>query len=338
MKKTILFLLVLLLTVGTVALRYLKTEDAAPVTQSGIPQHETPTTEQKSEKEAPKPVNPTEEPAFPSPSVEPDLPSPTAEITPTAGTPKEKAYTEKTYQLVSDLTYVCREVGLNENDGKIPTLLEELENEDPALAKLWRGIVEELRSVTADEEGIYSLPNDLPQDDSLCFAVLGFQLLYDGEMAPELLGRCETALRALQQYPQAYVAVTGGGTAFGNRNATEADVMADWFREQGIAPERIIVENSSMTTDQNAVNTCTILTKDYPQIRRIVLITSDYHMPLGRMMFTEAALLHAYQTDGEVPYIVSAGPAWATAGNDEYSGRRNIMNYVWIMADPKIES
>ena len=335
---TVLFLLVLLLTVGMVALRFFKTEDAVPVPESKPPQQEMPAvTEQKSAEESPAPVTTTEEPVVPAPSADPSTPAPTESSAPAAETPKAKAYTEKSYQLASDLAYVCREVGLDESDGKIPKLLEELEKEDPALAKLWRGIVDELRSVTAEEGSPYTLQDDLPQDDSLCFAVLGFQLLYDGEMAPELLGRCETALKALQQYPQAYVAVTGGGTAFGNRKATEADVMAAWFREQGIASERIIVENSSLTTDQNAVNTCAILTKDYPQIKKIAVITSDYHMPLGRMMFTEAALLHAYQTDGDVPFSVSDGPAWATAGNDEYSGRRNIMSYVWIMAEKSFE-
>ena len=110
--------------------------------------------------------------------------------------------------------------------------------------------------------------------------------------------------------------------------------MAAWFEEQGIAPERIIIENRSMTTDQNAVNTCAILVSDYPQIRTVSVITSDYHQPLGRVMFTEAALLHAWETDGQVPYSVVAGPVWATAGNEEYSGLRNIMSYVWVMANP----
>ena len=355
--KTVIFLLMLLLTVGTVVLRYSKAKNALPepaVSPAGQ-QTETAPKEKPGDGSAPAPASapaltgaetPTAAAAptvtagssapGPSPAGEPGSPaSPKASGTEARSPSSAKAYNEKTYQLVSDLVYVCREEGLDESSGKIPAILEELEKEDPALAKLWSGVVDELRVVTT-EEGPYTLPDDLPKDDSLCFAVLGFQLLFDGDMAPELLGRCETALKALQQYPEAFVAVTGGGTAFGNRNATEADVMAEWFRQQGIAAERIIVENRSMTTDQNAVNTCAILTAEHPQIRRIVVITSDYHMPLGRMMFTEAALLHAYQTGGEVPYTVDAGPAWATTGNDEYSGLRNIMSYVWIMADPTL--
>jgi len=337
MKKTVLFLLVLLLTAGMVTLRYVKTEKqtAAP-TGSGLAAQETAVPPPA---ESPVPSTPAGAPETPAPTEEsaptkPDSPAPV----PTVGADTlPKPYTERSYQLVTDLVYVCRELGPETGRDKINALLDELQGEDPALAQLWRGITDELTLVCSDGWTDGTLPNDLPQDDSLCFVVLGFQLLYDGDMAPELLGRCETALNALRQYPNAYVAVTGGGTAFGNRKATEADVMAEWFRQQGIASERIIVENESMTTDQNAVNTCAILTANYPQISRLVVVTSDYHMALGCMMFTEAALLHAWKTGGEAPYSVQAGPSWATSGNAEYSGYHNIMQYVWIMAQKEME-
>ena len=318
MRKTVLFLLVLLLTAGTVLLRYIKT---APLETQG----DGPFVQQSA------PAMPSETPT-PAEEIAPAIPESPAPAATPAAKPVPQAYTDRSYQLVTDLVYVCREVGPEAGHEKIEALLSDLQDEDPALAKLWRGITDELALVCSDGWTDGTLPDGLPQDDSLCFAVLGFQLLYDGDMAPELLGRCETALKALQQYPNAFVAVTGGGTAFGNRKATEADVMADWFMQQGIAPESIIVENRSMTTDQNAVNTCAILTARYPQVRQVVVITSDYHMPLGCMMFDEAALLHAWQTGGEVPYTVAPGPSWATSGSAEYSGHRNIMSYVWIMA------
>ena len=347
-RHLVLFSLVFLLTVGMIAFRYVKTEKqtAAPV-GSGLAADER---KEPSNGITPVQAVPNEAPERPETEPVPDEESdpqpysgaegPTAGPAEPAVLPSEeepvtaKPYTEKTYQLVSDLVYVCREEGTAEGGAKIAAILDELETEDKALARLWRGITDELAAVCADGAPAPGLPDGLPQDDSLCFAVLGFQLLYDGDMAPELLGRCETALQALRQYPKAYVAVTGGGTAFGNRKATEADVMAAWFQAQGIAPERIIIENRSLTTDQNAVNTCAILTESYPQIREIVVITSDYHMALGRMMFTEAALLHAWRSGGAVPYTVQGGPSWATSGSDEYSGERNIMPYVWVMANP----
>lgn len=348
MRKTVLFLLVLLLTAGTVLLRYVKTEK-----QTNVPletQGDGPFVLQNTPTQGDGPFvlqnTPAASPAFPSEEGGPAGPEelPPQGLSPASllegggpaapeGVPSQgTSYTDRSYQLVTDLVYVCREEGPEAGREKIDALLAELEGEDPALARLWRGITDELALVCSDGWIDGTLPAGLRQDDSLCFVVLGFQLLYDGDMAPELLGRCETALKALQQYPNSFVALTGGGTAFGNRKATEADVMADWFIQQGIAPERIIIENQSMTTDQNAVNTCAILTARYPQVRQVVVITSDYHMPLGCMLFDEAALLHAWQTGGDPPYTVAPGPSWATSGSAEYTGHRNIMTYVWIMA------
>ncbi len=247
----------------------------------------------------------------------------------------EHRYTEETYRIVTDLVHICREEGLKDDTGTISALLEELQTADPELGRFWRRTVDYL-AYTDGELAINrsSVPEDLPEDDSLCIIVLGFQLLYDGEMAPELLGRCELALEAAQRYPNAWIAVTGGGTAAGNRAATEADVMAEWLISRGIAPERIIIENSSLTTDQNAVNTCAILTEEIPQVRQLMIVTSDYHVPLGCMMFSEAAYLYSMETENPIPFSVSANYAYATSGNAEYTGVKNLLSYIWVMADP----
>ena len=59
-------------------------------------------------------------------------------------------------------------------------------------------------------------------------------------------------LASAQKYPNAYVAVTGGGTAKNNPNATEADQMAAWMIANGLDENRLIVENKSKSTVQNA--------------------------------------------------------------------------------------
>lgn len=96
------------------------------------------------------------------------------------------------------------------------------------------------------------LPDGLPNDDSLCITVLGVALNDDGTMKDELVGRLQTALASAQKYPNAYVAVTGGGTAKNNLNATEADQMAAWMIANGLDENRLIVENKSKSTVQNA--------------------------------------------------------------------------------------
>lgn len=276
----------------------------------------------------------------PTPEAAPNEPTPlplvTAEPTaePAAEGRQGSGYNAETYQIVSDMIYIRRSDAAD-GDAQIRTLLERLRKADPALGETWSGIMEYWRYANEEMPINAELPDDLPQDDSLCLAVLGFQLLYDGDMAPELLGRCQVALAAAQQYPNAYIAVTGGGTAGKDKSITEAGVMADWLIAQGIAPERIIREDASLTTDQNAINTCAILIRDYPQVKQLAVISSDYHLPLGCTMFTEAALLVGFYL-GEVPYTVVSNAAWPTNGGlPGYTGMKNQASYVWIMADPK---
>ena len=181
-----------------------------------------------------------------------------------------------------------------------------------------------------------ALPEGLPQDNSLCLVVLGFQLLYDGDMAPELAGRCETALRCAQQYPEALIAVTGGGTALGDREATEAGVMASWFRTQGIPAERLLIEDASLTTDQNAKNTCALLAAAHPEVKTVAVVSSDYHIPLGTLLFEEAALLYGCEY-GEVPFEVVSNLALGGYGIYEYKNPEEQGLYVWRVADPQLK-
>ena len=58
-----------------------------------------------------------------------------------------------------------------------------------------------------------TLPDNLPDGDNLVLAVLGFELNDDGTMQDELIERLTVALNCAEQYPNAYVLCTGGGTA-----------------------------------------------------------------------------------------------------------------------------
>ena len=259
------------------------------------------------------------------------------ETVPTAGGAagrESKTYDEHTYQLVTDIIYTMRNRG-EEEEPSIRALLEELKAADPALGIMWEGIADYWFYVCRDfTVNPGHLPDGLPEDDSLGIVILGVQLLSSGEMAPELVGRCETALACAAQYPNAYLIVTGGGTASGNRSATEADVMAAWLEEHGIGKAKIIIENRSLTTDQNASNTCSILAEQYPEIRSLAMVSSDYHVALGSMLFTEAAQIYAYEHDCEVPYQVISNAGYATSGNPIYSNPRMFPSDMWILADP----
>ena len=174
---------------------------------------------------------------------------------------------------------------------RLEELLTELEEIDVLSAEKWRQIL-----TCWDAAGnhmdirLEQLPQGLDSGDGLCLIVLGYQLNPDGSMREELIGRLETALSAAESYPQCRILCTGGGTASRNPDMTEADAMARWLTEQGIPERRILVENSSLTTGQNAYYSLGILTEQYPETTQIALVTSDYHIPWATILF-EAQLL-----------------------------------------------
>ncbi len=159
---------------------------------------------------------------------------------------------------------------------------------DPALGDKWTRIMDLWGApVTVNEK----LPDTLPDDDSLCLVALGFQLNPDGTMRDELVERLKVLLAAAAQYPHAKIVCTGGGTAAEDPTATEAGRMAEWLTAQGVDPARLMVEDRSLTTAQNAIFTYELLEKTSPQVRQIAIISSDYHIATGTLLFGAEAML-----------------------------------------------
>ena len=152
-------------------------------------------------------------------------------------------------------------------------------------------------------DNVQLLPEDLPTDDSLCFAVLGFQLNADGTLRQEAIDRLITVTGCLQEYPDAHILLTGGPTAYGDPSATEAGAMADWLTEHGIEKERLIIENRSLITYDNAVYSYAILRDQYPQIQNLVIVSSVYHIPLGCILFETQCLLR--NSGGYDPHVIA---------------------------------
>lgn len=170
--------------------------------------------------------------------------------------------------------------------GEIDTLLDYVKTLDPETGAVWEKILDSWSYNNAFLEiSEESLPDGLPQDDSLCIVVLGYDLKDDGSMKEELVDRLVVALTSALKYPNAYIAVTGGQTSE-VKGISEAGQMAAWLQERGIPQNRIIVEDKSYSTTQNAINTYRILSGSYPTVDTIALISSDYHVPWGSTMFT----------------------------------------------------
>ena len=203
----------------------------------------------------------------------------------------------------------------SEADERIGSLIKELRSVDADAADRWESILSLWKTANTDlriNDGV--LPDGLPDTDELCIVALGFQLNPDGSMRDELIERLKVVLGSAEKYPHALIVCTGGGTAAENESATEAGKMAEWLIGNGIAPERVIVEDQSVTTAQNAIYTCDILTEYYPQVKQLAIVSSDYHIATGALLFEAEAILRAEKAGGEAMRVVSNAAWKAPAG------------------------
>ena len=198
----------------------------------------------------------------------------------------------------------------SEAEDHIQALLKELRSVDADAAARWENIMALWKAANADlviHEGV--LPDGLPDTDALGIVALGFQLNPDGTMRDELVERLRVVKASAEEYPNALIVCTGGGTAAENEAATEAGKMAEWLIANGIAAERIIVEDKSLTTAQNAIYTYDILAERYPQVKQLVIIYSDYHIATGTLLFEAEAILRAEKAGDQDIHVVS-NAAW----------------------------
>lgn len=198
----------------------------------------------------------------------------------------------------------------SEAKDRIKELSEELSEIDSVSAKRIDCIVDIWTSGDLGKPLNYDiLPDGLPDSDELCIVVLGFQLEPDGSMKDELIQRLTVALNSAKKYPKSYIVCTGGGTAADNPAASEAGEMAKWLEANGIEKQRLIVEDNSITTAQNAIFTYDILTSLYPSVKKLAIVSSDYHIATGELLFKAEAVIRANHPGNEKLEVVS-NAAW----------------------------
>ena len=78
--------------------------------------------------------------------------------------------------------------------------------------------------------------------------------------------------------------------------------------------KRVIVENKSLTTAQNAIYTYDILTEQYPQVKQLAIVSSDYHIATGALLFGAEAILRAEAIGEEKLAVVSNAAYKAPSG------------------------
>ena len=99
--------------------------------------------------------------------------------------------------------------------------------------------------------------------------------------------RMTDAIILSRRFPEAKVIFTGGSNSLINEEGiTEADAARAFFIAMGLAPERLIFEDRSRNTDENAR-----FTKELVQPKAgetFVLVTSAVHMPRSVGLFRKA--------------------------------------------------
>ena len=188
----------------------------------------------------------------------------------------------------------------------IERVLVQLKSVDKKKGDAWGKIMHYWLEVNSpDFTHVGEVPQGLPNDNSMSVVILGFALNDDGTMKEELVGRLETGLAIAKDYPQSYVVVTGGGTAKNNPNVTEGGLMGDWLLEHGLDASRLIVENRAQDTVGNAKNTYEVLKTKYKTVNKVVLVTSDYHVPRGCILYYTKFVLEGLENNSEPLSIIS---------------------------------
>ena len=82
--------------------------------------------------------------------------------------------------------------------------------------------------------------------------------------------------------------------------------MRDWLIAKGVSPERVYAEGDSLSTVQNAVFTLNLLSLYEPQVTQLALISSDYHIPTGILLFETRCILTAPDPSTRIRVVSNA--------------------------------
>ncbi|MGZ8176291.1 YdcF family protein [Williamsia sp. SKLECPSW1] len=135
--------------------------------------------------------------------------------------------------------------------------------------------------------GVGTIPNPLPGiiGPQTAIVVLGYGLLPDGSMRDELNARMQAAWLQAVAAPSSTIIVSGGAPHAG---VTEAAAMRNWLISRGIPASRIVAEDRSGSTVQNAINSASVARSR--GLGNAILVSSANHLRRAVADFTMAGL------------------------------------------------
>jgi uncharacterized SAM-binding protein YcdF (DUF218 family) len=111
-----------------------------------------------------------------------------------------------------------------------------------------------------------------------------------GQLAiSEAAERITVPLALMRSHPRLQLVFSGGAGGLLTQDlAPEADLAEKFFREQGVAPERMWFERASRNTQENAQQTAKLLRDQCGKHSNWLLVTSAFHMSRAKKEFDQA--------------------------------------------------
>ena len=123
------------------------------------------------------------------------------------------------------------------------------------------------------EKGVSSAVPSAENYDAII--VLGAQVRPDGSPSVQLSWRLDAAVEA---YRKKKVPVVVCGAKGSDEPMPEAVAMKQYLVEREVEETDILMDPESFNTRQNLQNAAKLL-KDKPEVQKVLLVTSDYHVP-----------------------------------------------------------
>ena len=127
---------------------------------------------------------------------------------------------------------------------------------------------------------------ELPEDYDAVI-VLGAQVKPDGEPSVQLGLRLD---RAVEVYERKQVPVVVCGAKGKDEPEAEAYTMKRYLEDKGIPGEKIMTDPDSFNTEQNLQNAKKLLDAYPEEIRKVIIVSSDYHVPRAMALAEDLGL------------------------------------------------
>lgn len=148
---------------------------------------------------------------------------------------------------------------------------------------------------------------DRPAQGQECtVVVLGCQVFPDGHPSLMLRGRIQAAYGYLTDHPEAVCIASGGQN--GSEPVSEAQCIRDTLVSMGIAPERILLEDCSRSTEENLAFSARLIAEQ--GLPTAVAVASDNFHQLRAAIWAQRSGLTPYSDGCASPWFLTAG-YWA---------------------------